>query len=94
MENIDDISLETTEIKKRKRKSKTAEEKYLEAVKHLEKAKIEREKFRQKLILDIFLELIEDEKITEKLKEITKNKEVKELMLEGVKGIIKELGES
>ena len=92
MENIDDISLETTEIKKRKRKrkSKTAEEKYLEAVKRLEKAKIEREKF----ILDIFLELIEDEKITEKLKEITKNKEVKELMLEGVKGIIKELGES
>lgn len=94
MENIDDISLETTEIKKRKRKSKTAEEKYLEAVKRLEKAKIEREKFRQKLILDIFLELIEDEKITEKLKEIIKNKEVKELMLEGVKGIIKELGES
>lgn len=91
MENIDDISLE---IKKRKRKSKTAEEKYLEAVKRLEKAKIEREKFRQKLILDIFLELIEDEEITKKLKEITKNKEAKELMLEGVKGIIKELGES
>lgn len=89
MGNIDEL-----EEKKKKRKSKTAEEKYLEALERLEKAKLEREKFRQKLILDIFLELIEDEEIADKLKKITKNKSNRELMLEGVKEIIKELGEN
>ena len=40
MENIDEL-----EEKKKKRKSKTAEEKYLEAVERLEKAKVERDQF-------------------------------------------------